>query len=198
MPRETRSKGHCGNSYQLAIYSVIDRRYGLHVAILRSALLICATLGNVSFALPAPSRWPLNPVIVASLPDSVPDLLDPTAKLFRAGPDAVAPDTGQTQGRRNKPTATTDLVAQFADRTGTEVECSPSASISKPGEPTAGQLAVGHVIANRAKSAAVSRRHIAACCSTPVLVRPRSFIRRCRARRSNAIGVAMPRSSTRI
>jgi spore germination cell wall hydrolase CwlJ-like protein len=128
---------------------------------LRSALLICATLGAISFA-PAQAQRadePLNPVTVASLPEvPVPDLLDPNGEAQLSGPgaeEAVSPDTDQ-QVATTKPSGDlADLVAEYraADAGSHELEClATGVYFEAKSESLAGQLAVGHVIANRAKS----------------------------------------------
>ena len=128
---------------------------------LRSALLICATLGAISFA-PAQAQRadePLNRVTVASLPEvAVPDLLDPDGEPQLSGPGAeatVAPETDQ-QDVAAKPSADlATLVAEYrgADAGSRELEClATGVYFEAKSESLAGQLAVGHVIANRAKS----------------------------------------------
>src|SRR5258705_4720424 len=128
---------------------------------LRSALLICATLGAISFA-PAQAQRadePLNPVTVASLPEvPVPDSLDPSVEAQLSGPgaeEAVSPDTDQ-QVATTKPSGDlADLVAEYraANAGSHELEClATGVYFEAKSESLAGQLAVGHVIANRAKS----------------------------------------------
>jgi len=128
---------------------------------LRSALLICATLGAISFA-PAQAQRadePLNPV-TASLPEvPVPDLLDPDGEvqLSGAGTDeAVSPETDQQVVVATKPSSDlSTLVEEYrsADAGSHELEClATGVYFEAKSEPLAGQLAVGHVIANRAKS----------------------------------------------
>src|SRR3954451_235470 len=99
---------------------------------LRSALLICATLGAISFA-PAqaqPTDSPLNRVTVARLPEvPVPDLLDPDGEpqLARAG--AQDTDSRETQPQdivQLKPSSDlATLVAEYraADPGSHELEC---------------------------------------------------------------------------
>lgn len=129
---------------------------------LRSALLICATLGAISFAPARAQRAdePLNPVTVASLPEvPVPDLLDPDGQPQLSGPGAdvtVAPETDQEDVVAAKPSG--DLATLVAEYRGTdagsrELEClATGVYFEAKSESLAGQLAVGHVIANRAKS----------------------------------------------
>jgi spore germination cell wall hydrolase CwlJ-like protein len=129
---------------------------------LRSALLICATLGAISFA-PAraePTDIPLNAVTVASLPEvPVPDLLEPDGQTQLAGPgaeDANSPETQQQDAVELKPSSDlATLVAQYrgADPGSRELEClATGVYFEAKSESLSGQLAVGHVIANRAKS----------------------------------------------
>src|SRR3954462_11954946 len=99
---------------------------------LRSALLICATLGAISFA-PAqaqPTDEPLNTVTVASLPEvPVPDLLDPDGEPQLSGPGAeVTPAVEPTQQEAVVLKPSTDLaglVAEYraADPGSRELEC---------------------------------------------------------------------------
>ena len=129
---------------------------------LRSALLVCATLGAVSFA-PAQAQrsdQPLNPVTLASLPEvPVPDLLDPNGETRLSGPGSettVSPDTDQQVEISTKPSGDlATLVAEYraADAGSHELEClATGVYFEAKSEPLAGQLAVGHVIANRANS----------------------------------------------
>jgi N-acetylmuramoyl-L-alanine amidase len=132
---------------------------------LRSAMVICATLGAISVA-PAqadPSPEPLIPVTSASLPQvRVPDLLDPRGEPELAQPTEVQPvDQPDIQVfQAQPPTAKaggglSDMVAQLkASQPGTrELEClATGIYFESKSEPLLGQLAVGKVIANRAKS----------------------------------------------
>lgn len=129
---------------------------------LRSALVVCAALGAISFA-PAraePADEALNPATVASLPEiPVPDLLDPDGEPRLSAPaaqGAVSPETDQSVAVETKPSGDlTSLVAQYrgADAGSRELEClATGVYFEAKSESLAGQLAVGHVIANRAKS----------------------------------------------
>jgi N-acetylmuramoyl-L-alanine amidase len=129
---------------------------------LRSALLICATLGAISFA-PAraqPADEPLTTVTAASLPEvPVPDLLDPDGEpqlSDPSAPDAIAPDTDEPEAVQAKPQGDlSDMVAELrgTDAGSHEVEClAVGVYFESKSEPLSGQLAVGQVIANRAKS----------------------------------------------
>ena len=129
---------------------------------LRSALLICATLGAISFAPARAQRAdePLNPVTLASLPEvPVPDLLDPDGETRLSGPGAdasVSPENTDDQSEVAKPSGDlATLVAEYraADAGSHELEClATGVYFEAKSEPLAGQLAVGRVIANRAKS----------------------------------------------
>ena len=129
---------------------------------LRSALLFCATLGAISFA-PAQAQRadePLNRVTVASLPEvAVPDLLDPNGEPQLSGPgaqDTISTETDQQDAAPARPSGDlATLVAEYrgADAGSHELEClATGVYFEAKSESLAGQLAVGHVIANRAKS----------------------------------------------
>jgi spore germination cell wall hydrolase CwlJ-like protein len=130
--------------------------------VLRSALLLCAALGATIVA-PAqadPSSEPLTPVTAASLPEvPVPDLLDPDGDVRLSGPGAETPDVVEDQQPEVAPVRRGgDLSELVADMRGTdagsrELEClATGVYFESKSEPLAGQLAVGQVIANRAKS----------------------------------------------
>jgi spore germination cell wall hydrolase CwlJ-like protein len=104
---------------------------------------------------------------VASLPEiPVPDLLDPDQEPQLSGavtPETATPDTDDTSTTDTaedvapvKPSGDlTSLVAQFrgSDPGSREVEClAVGVYFESKSEPLTGQLAVGKVIANRAKS----------------------------------------------
>ena len=126
-------------------------------------MVICATLATISVA-PAqadPSAEPLIPVTSASLPQlRVPDLLDPSGEPELSQPTEVQPtdEPDITVSQVPKATATgdlSDMVAQLkASTPGTrELEClATGIYFESKSEPLLGQLAVGKVIANRAKS----------------------------------------------
>jgi spore germination cell wall hydrolase CwlJ-like protein len=132
---------------------------------LRSAMVICATLATISVA-PAqadPTPEPLIAATSASLPQvRVPDLLDPSGEPELSQPvqPANQPDSDilVSQSPPSKITATGDLgdmVAQLKAATpGTrELEClATGIYFESKSEPLLGQLAVGKVIVNRAKS----------------------------------------------
>jgi len=129
---------------------------------LRSALLFVAALGAISIA-PAqaqPTDEPLTTLTAASLPEvPVPDLLDPDGEPQLSAPstpDASTPVTDEPDTVQAKPQG--DLSNMVADLRGTdagsrEVEClAVGIYFESKSEPLSGQLAVGQVIANRAKS----------------------------------------------
>jgi len=128
---------------------------------LRSALLVCAALGAISFA-PVnaqPADEPLTPATVASLPEvPVPDLLDPDGEPQLSDPtvhDAIEPVADQPQAARKPRGDLATLVAEFrgSEPGSRELEClATGIYFEAKSEPLSGQLAVGHVIANRANS----------------------------------------------
>ena len=136
------------------------------LASFRSALLICAALSAV-FIAPAQagsSPGPVLPADSADLPTiPMPDLLDPSAEPQLSEPAVSEP---QTEAPAAVPTPaiapavrpTGDLASMVADlRSGEpgsrELEClATGIYFESKGEPLAGQLAVGRVIANRAQS----------------------------------------------
>ena len=132
------------------------------LASFRSALLICAALSAVSIA-PAQAGSSPSPVLPADSADlptvPMPDLLDPSAEPQLSEPAVSEP---QTEAPAAVPTPavrpTGDLASMVADlRSGEpgsrELEClATGIYFESKGEPLAGQLAVGRVIANRAQS----------------------------------------------
>jgi spore germination cell wall hydrolase CwlJ-like protein len=130
------------------------------LASFRSALLMIAALTATIIA-PAqagPSGEPLLPVTSASLPKvAVPELLDPKGEPTLSQRDAAqTPADGDETEVAVKPTGDlTSMVAQLrsADAGSRELEClATGIYFESKGEPLAGQLAVGKVIANRADS----------------------------------------------
>ena len=97
---------------------------------------------------------------LANLPEvPVPDLLDPDGETHLSGPGLEAtasPDVDQQVEITTKPSGDlATLVAEYrgADAGSHELEClATGVYFEAKSEPLAGQLAVGHVIANRAKS----------------------------------------------
>ena len=129
---------------------------------LRSALLICAALSATSLA-PAqagPSEEPLLPVESASLPKVVvPDLLSIDTEPQLSEPTVAEPegDTSETAGaaviRPRGDLAETVAELRSSDPGSRELEClATGVYFEAKSEFLAGQLAVGHVIANRANS----------------------------------------------
>jgi N-acetylmuramoyl-L-alanine amidase len=132
---------------------------------LRPALLFCAALSATSIA-PAqagPTGEPLLPVESATLPEvAIPDLLDPEGEPQLSEPADEAPvaqalpDSQTIQTPFAKPTGDLpSMVVQLRspDAGSRELEClATGIYFESKSEPLAGQLAVGKVIANRAKS----------------------------------------------
>ena len=129
---------------------------------LRSALLLCAALGATIVA-PAqadPSDAPLTPVTVATYPRvSVPNLIDPEGEPEIVGAqeqNAIPNDSDQDDSavaQRGADLATLVADLRSSDAGSHEVEClAVGVYFEAKSEPLAGQLAVGQVIANRAKS----------------------------------------------
>jgi spore germination cell wall hydrolase CwlJ-like protein len=131
---------------------------------LRPALLFCLALSATSIvpAQAEPTNEPLLPVETASIPEvAIPDLLDPQGEPQLSqpadeAPEVAAPDTATVE----EPTVTpgTDLATMVAELRSPEagsreLEClATGIYFESKSEPLAGQLAVGKVIANRAKS----------------------------------------------
>jgi spore germination cell wall hydrolase CwlJ-like protein len=132
---------------------------------LRSALLICVALSATSIA-PAQAGTapePLIPVESAILPKVVvPQLLDQQAEpqlsepADQAGDTDSAPDADSADTVEARPSGSlTEMVADLRspDAGSRELEClATGIYFESKGEPLAGQLAVGQVIANRAQS----------------------------------------------
>ncbi len=131
---------------------------------LRPALLFCLALSATSFvpAQAEPTNEPLIPVESATLPQVViPELLDlqdepQLSQPADEAPDVAAPETATTE----EPTVTrgADLATMVAELRSPEagsreLEClATGIYFESKSEPLAGQLAVGKVIANRARS----------------------------------------------
>ena len=132
------------------------------LASLRSALLVCAALtaSSVAPAQVGPSRDPLAPVEVASVTEpSLPELLDPQGIPVLSDGEAEAPPAEPGEPTAETPAKPTgDLASMVAQLRGTdpgsrELEClAVGVYFEAKSEPLIGQLAVGEVIANRAKS----------------------------------------------
>ena len=152
---------------------MVNRSFnGSKLASFRSALLTYAAL-SATFIVPAhagPSADRLVAAANASLPQiTLPDLLDPEGEPKLAQPDAdqaqpdetpailepeTAPDTAEAAPARPSGDLA-DMVAQLRgpDAGSRELEClATGIYFESKGEPLAGQLAVGRVIANRADS----------------------------------------------
>jgi len=110
-----------------------------------------------------PSNAPLTPVTVASLPEvPVPDLLDPDGETRLSGPGAqnvtIPAVTTPEEPDAAPARPSGDLASLVASYRGTdagsrELEClAVGVYFEAKSEPLSGQLAVGQVIANRAKS----------------------------------------------
>jgi spore germination cell wall hydrolase CwlJ-like protein len=130
--------------------------------LIRPALLVCAALSIISIA-PAqagPSADSMIPVENATLPTvAVPDLLDPQAEPQLSQPVVSTPDTDSTEAeaqpvvRPGADLAGTVANLRSAEAGSRELEClATGIYFESKSEPLTGQLAVGQVIANRAKS----------------------------------------------
>jgi spore germination cell wall hydrolase CwlJ-like protein len=142
---------------------VVHRRFTVKLLIsLRSALLIGAALTAASVA---PARAGPSESLVsaanATLPKiAVPDLLDPQGQPQLSQPDTdtdqaspidEAIDQPDVDPSQDLPTLVAELSGPDAD--SRELEClATGIYFESKGEPLAGQLAVGQVIANRAES----------------------------------------------
>jgi spore germination cell wall hydrolase CwlJ-like protein len=132
------------------------------LASFRSALLMIAALTATVIA-PAkagPSADPVIPAANAALPSvAIPQLIDPKGRPALSQPDS---DTNQSQADTDetaqpvKPTGDlASMVAQLRapDAGSDELKClATGIYFESKGEPLAGQLAVGQVIANRTES----------------------------------------------
>ena len=125
---------------------------------LRSALLICAAMSASSVA-PAqvgPSAQPLLPLASSISPSTLAQELLRTADQVSAPSEAEAPAAAEDTAPAIDPSA--DLATLVAQLRGSEpgsreLEClAAGVYFESKSEPLAGQLAVGEVIANRAKS----------------------------------------------
>jgi spore germination cell wall hydrolase CwlJ-like protein len=133
------------------------------LASFRSALLMVAALTATIIA-PAKAgstAEPLVPVATASLPKvAVPDLLDPQGEPTLSQPDAAETQSQSDADENSQPAinSSRNLASMVAQLRGPEagsreLEClATGIYFESKGEPLAGQLAVGKVIANRAGS----------------------------------------------
>ncbi|MEO5773680.1 MAG: cell wall hydrolase [Sphingomicrobium sp.] len=124
---------------------------------IRSALLIVATLSatSVAPAIAGPTPEPLLPMVSASVPEVVtpqPLVIESTPPEIQTTPD----EEQQSEAPAVRPSGNLgSMVAQLrsSDPGSREVEClAVGIYFESKSEPLAGQLAVGEVIANRAKS----------------------------------------------
>jgi N-acetylmuramoyl-L-alanine amidase len=133
------------------------------LASFRSALLMVAalTMTIIAPARAGPSGEPLLSEASVALPKvAVPDLLDPQGEPTLSEPDAADTVSESDQDEMSPPAVkpSGDLAAMVAQLRGAEVgsrelEClATGIYFESKGEPLAGQLAVGKVIANRAQS----------------------------------------------
>jgi len=131
---------------------------------LRPALLFCLVLSATSFvpAQAEPATEPLVPVEGATLPEiAIPELLDLQTEPQLSQPADEAPEVSIPQTATvEEPTVTpgadlATMVAQLRspEAGSRELEClATGIYFESKSEPLAGQLAVGKVIANRARS----------------------------------------------
>ncbi len=131
------------------------------MASFRSALLICAALTAATIA-PA-QAGPTDPTLVAVANStlakaSVPEVVDPSSpEIVQPDAEAVVTATPE-QLARPAVDPSEDLASMVADLRGpeagsNELDClATGIYFESKGEPLAGQLAVGQVIANRASS----------------------------------------------
>ena len=131
---------------------------------LRPALLFCLALSATTFvpAQAEPTTEQLVPVETAALPETViPELLDPQGEPQLAQPADEAPEVTPPQISTVEEPAVTPgadlatMVAELraAEAGSRELEClATGIYYESKSEPLTGQLAVGKVIANRARS----------------------------------------------
>jgi spore germination cell wall hydrolase CwlJ-like protein len=132
------------------------------LASIRSALLVCAALSAAAFtpAKAGPASDTLTRTANATLATaSIPELLDPSGQPQLAQPDSDTSDAS-TEDQTAEPDIdrSQDLASMVSELRGAEpgsreLEClATGIYFESKGEPLAGQLAVGQVIANRAES----------------------------------------------
>jgi N-acetylmuramoyl-L-alanine amidase len=133
------------------------------LASFRSALLMIAALTATTIA-PAqagPTAEPLLPATSATLPAvAIPDLLNPNDEPTLSQPDSADTQNDADANELAQPAVKVsgDLASMVAQLRGAEagsreLEClATGVYFESKGEPLAGQLAVGKVIANRAQS----------------------------------------------
>lgn len=126
--------------------------------------MFCLALSATSFvpAQAEPTNEPLLPVVSATLPEiAIPDLLDPQgepqlSQPAEEAPEILPPETSTVEEPTVTPGADlATLIAQLRspEPGSRELEClATGIYFESKSEPLAGQLAVGKVIANRARS----------------------------------------------
>ena len=154
-------------SNQPLFFRTVDRNITASIlATLRTALLFCAALSisYISPALAGPSTEASSPVAAETpVKVAIPELLDPEGEpvLTDSASQPDQTDDSATAEAQAAPSVkiSGDLVAMVAqlrspDAGSRELEClATGIYFESKGEPLAGQLAVGKVIANRAASA---------------------------------------------
>ena len=127
------------------------------VASLRSALLICAAMSASSVA-PAqvgPSAQSVLPAATAVNPSAIAKALLQDSQTLAIPPESTKTDDDQTTAQVDRDADLPTMVARLrsSDPGSRELEClAAGVYFESKGEPLAGQLAVGDVIANRSDS----------------------------------------------
>jgi spore germination cell wall hydrolase CwlJ-like protein len=127
------------------------------VASLRSALLICAAMSASSVA-PAqvgPSAQSVLPAATAVSPSAIAKALLRDSQTLAIPPESTKIDEDQTTAQVDPDADLPTMVAELrsSDPGSRELEClAAGVYFESKGEPLAGQLAVGDVIANRSDS----------------------------------------------
>ena len=127
------------------------------VASLRSALLICAAMSASSVA-PAqvgPSAQSVLPAATAVSPSAIAKALLRDSQTLAIPPESTKTDDDQSTAQVDRDADLPTMVAQLrsSDPGSHELEClAVGVYFESKGEPLAGQLAVGDVIANRSDS----------------------------------------------
>ena len=126
-------------------------------------MIAALTATIIAPAQAGPSGEPLLPATKATFPKvAVPELLDPATGPTISQPTISQPNTTAPEGQADEAepavaatASLTDMVSELraADAGSRELEClATGIYFESKGEPLAGQLAVGRVIANRADS----------------------------------------------
>lgn len=127
------------------------------VASLRSALLICAAMSASSVA-PAqvgPSAQSVLPAATAVSPSAIAKALLRDSQTLAIPPESTKTDDDQSTAQVDRDADLPTMVAELrsSDPGSHELEClAVGVYFESKGEPLAGQLAVGDVIANRSDS----------------------------------------------